>query len=87
MTRRRSRAGVEIPIRLLPPAIARKVRTWGDAIYRISVKRTHWHHDTVTVRTRMVRKELAPKEVATKLPDTGSVTEKRSRAGQWRCTV
>jgi hypothetical protein len=86
VTRRRSRTGGEIPLWLLPQAVAWKVREWGDAVYRISVKRTHWHHYNVTVRTRPVRKELAPWEVATISPDAGRVTGKRSRAGRWRCT-
>lgn len=87
MTRRRSRTEGGIPLYLLPQAVARKVREWGDAVYRISVKRTHWHHYNVTVRTRPIRKELAPVEIATVSLDTRTETGKRSRAGRQECPV
>ena len=87
MTRRRSRTEGEIPLWLLPQALARTVREWGDGLYRISVKRTHWHHFNVTVRTRPIPKELKPVEVATISPDTRDGTEKRSRAGRRECPV
>ena len=85
MTRRRSRSESDIPLWLLPQALARKVREWGDGLYRISVKRTHWHHYNVTVRTRPIRKELAPVEVAATSPDVRGGTGKRSRAGRREC--
>ena len=85
MTRRRSRTESGIPLWLLPQALARKVREWGDGLYRISVKRTHWHHFNVTVRTRPIPKELATVEVATISPDTPGGTKKRSRAGHKGC--
>jgi hypothetical protein len=85
VTKRRSRTESGIPLWLLPQALARKVREWGDGLYRISVKRTHWHHFNVTVRTRPIPKELAPVEVATISPDTRGGTGKRSRAGRREC--
>jgi len=85
VTRRRSRTESGIPLWLLPQALARKVREWGDGLYRISVKRTHWHHFNVTVRTRPIPKELATVEVATISTDTPSGTKKRSRAGHKGC--
>jgi hypothetical protein len=87
VTKRRSRTENGIPLWLLPQTLARKVREWGDGLYRISVKRTHWHHYNVTVRTRPIRKELAPGEVATISPDTQGRTGKRSRAGRRKCPV
>jgi len=60
----RSRTLTEIPLHLLPHAVARQVREWGDAVYRISVKRTHWHHFNVTVRTKPVPRELAARALA-----------------------
>ena len=60
----RSRTETEIPLHLLSHAVARKVREWGSVVYRISVKRTHLHHYNVTVRTKTIRKELTPVEVA-----------------------
>ena len=50
----------EIPLHILPAVIARQIRSVGDRIYRISVKRTHWHHYNISIRTKMFRKELAP---------------------------
>ena len=44
--------------------MARQVRDWGDALYRISVRRTHWHHFNVTVRTKPVPRELRDRATA-----------------------
>lgn len=54
----------EIPLHLIPEAVARQVRDWGDAVYRISVRRTHWHHFNVTVRTKPVPRELRDRATA-----------------------
>ncbi|MCK9580303.1 MAG: hypothetical protein M0Q92_07610 [Methanoregula sp.] len=64
MTERRSKTGTEVPLSLLPQAIACRIREGGTVVYRIRVVRTRWHHYNVTVRTRLTRKELAPVEVA-----------------------
>jgi hypothetical protein len=64
MTKRRSRSEKEVPLYLLPLAIARRVREWGAVVYRIRIVRTRWHHYNVTVRTRRIRKELAPESTA-----------------------
>jgi hypothetical protein len=53
----------EIPLYLLPRAIALQINRMGDSVYRISVKRTHWHHYNISVRTRSLPKELAPPRV------------------------
>ena len=87
MTRCRSRTECEILLWLLPQALARKVRERGASLYRISVKRTHWHHFNVTVRTRPIKKELAPVIVAMISPDIPGGTEKRSRAGRRKSPV
>jgi len=50
----------EIPLYLLPRALALQINRMGDSVYRISVKRTHWHHYNISVRTRSLPKELAP---------------------------
>jgi hypothetical protein len=73
MVKSRSRKETEIPLYLLPQAIARRIREWGAVVYRISVVRTRWHHYNVTVRTRRIKKELAPVPVAVldALSDTG----------------
>ena len=59
MTKRRSTRATEIPISLVPHAIALLIRMRGVKVYRISVKRTHHHHYNVSVRTRSLPRELA----------------------------
>ena len=54
----------EIPLYLLPRVIARQVTRFGDSVYRISVKRTHWHHYNISVRTKSLPKELVSYRVA-----------------------
>jgi hypothetical protein len=48
-----------VPLYLLPQAIAQLIRKKGDAVYRISVVRTRWHHYNISLRTKAARKELA----------------------------
>jgi len=60
MVRIRANDAKEIPLFLVPRIIAEQVLTTGDRIYRISVKRTHWHHYNVSVRTKALPRELAP---------------------------
>ena len=64
MSKSRSITEGEIPLYLLPRAIARQITRFGDSVYRISVKRTHWHHYNISVRTRSLPKELASCRVA-----------------------
>ena len=54
----------EIPLYLLPRVIARQITRIGDSVYRISVKRTHWHHYNISVRTKSLPKELVSCRVA-----------------------
>ncbi len=60
MVRIRTNDAKEIPLFLLPRIIAEQILKTGDRIYRISVKRTHWHHFNVSVRTKALPRELAP---------------------------
>jgi len=53
-----------VPLYLLPRAIAFHINRIGDKVYRISVKRTHWHHYNISVRTKSLPKELASCQVA-----------------------
>jgi len=64
MTKSKALEATEIPLYLLPKTIARQINLFGDAVYRISVKRTHWHHYNVSVRTKTIRKELSIVPVA-----------------------
>lgn len=50
----------EVPLFLIPQVIARQIHRSHDRIYRISVKRTHWHHYNISVRTKSLPRELAP---------------------------
>jgi hypothetical protein len=74
MTRSLSATLPEIPLHLIPRAVAQLIREKGDAVYRISIKRTHWHHFNVSVRTKRIKRELAPVRVAVldELPGTGA---------------
>jgi hypothetical protein len=72
----------EVPLYLLPRAIARQICRIGDSVYRISVKRTHWHHYNISVRTKSLPKELAPARV-TELSGPGdSLPEHRQITGE-----
>jgi len=64
MTTRRSKSETEIPLYLIPHVIARQIKERGDDVFRISVKRTHWHHYNVTVRTKSPYRELRVREDA-----------------------
>jgi len=64
MSKSKSVTEGEIPLYLLPRAIARQINRFGDSVYRISVKRTHWHHYNISVRTKSLPKELVPCRVA-----------------------
>ena len=62
----------DIPLHILPAVIARQIRSVGAKIYRISVKRTHWHHYNISVRTRRILKELRPTETGEVAADPGT---------------
>jgi hypothetical protein len=63
LTKSLSLRETEIPLYLLPQVITRQIHLKGAAVYRISVKRTHWHHYNVSVRTKAIKKELSPLRV------------------------
>jgi hypothetical protein len=60
MTRSISCRETTVPLYLLPRAIAYQINRMGDSVYRISVKRTHWHHYNISIRVKALPKELAP---------------------------
>ena len=60
MTARRSATETEVPLYLIPTVIGRQIKKRGNAVYRISVKRTHWHHYNISVRTKSLPRELRP---------------------------
>ena len=59
----------DIPLFAIPQIIRTQIRKTGDKIYRISVKRTHWHSYNVSIRTKALPRELAPPCVKGYLPD------------------
>jgi len=62
MTNAKSMCATEIPLYLIPQAITRLIRTRGQKVYRISVVRTHYHHYNISVRTRLMPRELRVRE-------------------------
>jgi hypothetical protein len=81
MARDRSNDEKEIPLFLIPRIIAMQIKKTGDRIYRISVKRTHWHHYNVSVRTKALPKELGPGRTAVALSQALPGPGKRGVAG------
>jgi len=79
ITRVRSNDTREIPLFLLPQVIAKQIKKAGDRIYRISVKRTHWHHYNVSVRTKSLPRELAPGRAC--VCESSPASRQRSPAG------
>jgi hypothetical protein len=77
MSRHMSCRAIEIPLYLLPEVIARFIREKGGAVYRISIARTHWHHYNVSVRTKRIKRELAPVKVAVLEAVTGDTNQKK----------
>ena len=71
-----------IPLYLLPRAIARQINRFGDSVYRVSVKRTHWHHYNISIRTKSLPKELAPPRVIRNECPGDSLTEDRNNSGE-----
>ena len=65
MTRSLSGKRTIVPLYLLPRAIAYQINRMGDSVYRISVKRTHWHHYNISIRVKALPKELAPASCVT----------------------
>jgi hypothetical protein len=86
MKRCRPRIESDIPLFLLPQAIAGQIRERGSTVYRISVKRTHWHYYNVTVRTKSVPRELAPRSDAALSLHEASEGAGTSAADSRECT-
>ena len=72
----------EIPLYLLPRAIARQINRMGDSVYRVSVKRTHWHHYNISTRTKSLPKELAPLRITGGDGSRDSSVEHRNNSGE-----
>jgi hypothetical protein len=82
MSKSKSVTEGEIPLYLLPRVITRQICQVGDSVYRISVKRTHWHHYNISVRTKSLPKELAPARVARLADFLDPKTEQQHSTGE-----
>jgi hypothetical protein len=82
MVRIRANDQDEIPLFLLPRIIAEQVLKTGDRIYRISVKRTHWHHYNVSIRTKALPRELAPGCTAGLVPGVQPAAARSAATGE-----
>ena len=83
MVRIRANDVKEIPLFLLPRIIAEQVLNTGDRIYRISVKRTHWHHYNVSIRTKALPRELAPGCTAGFIPGAQPAACRSAATGEY----
>lgn len=81
MTKTKSVTQGGIPLYLLPRAIALHINRIGESVYRVSVKRTHWHHYNISVRTKSLPKELAPARVTRLEGSSDGLTENRQSTG------
>nr|WP_319376571.1 hypothetical protein [uncultured Methanoregula sp.] len=89
MTKKRSRTETEIPLYLIPQAVTEKVWEWGDVLYRISVKRTHWHHYNVTARTKPPRRELSTRRITagSPAPEKSGTPLPQAKSRRRKCPV
>ena len=58
MTARRSTTETEIPLSLIPTAIARQIKLHGGVVHRISVMRPCRHYYNITVRKKSLNREF-----------------------------
>lgn len=82
MTKSKSITEGEVPLYLVPRAIARQINRIGDSVYRVSVKRTHWHHYNISVRTKSLPKELAPPRILNRINHGDSMTASPHGTGE-----
>ena len=58
MPRRPATIERDIPLFLIPPVVVRGVRTYGEVLERVIVRKTSSRFSKVSIRTRPVRQEL-----------------------------
>jgi hypothetical protein len=61
MPRRAATIEREIPLYLVAHIVQREVRSNGEALERVIVRKTHSHFYTISLRTRPVKRELKGK--------------------------
>jgi hypothetical protein len=79
MPRRAAIVYGDVPLFLIPHVIQKGIRTHGEELERVTVKKTYSHVYNVSIRTQSVRRELRSAIPHAKYPATRSAG--RERAG------
>jgi len=58
MPRRPAKIERDIPLYLIPDIVKREVRTHGDELERVIVRKTRSHFYNVSIRTKPIKREL-----------------------------
>jgi len=58
MPRRPATVERDIPLCLIPHIVPRGVRTHGEELERVVVRRAHFHFSTVSIRSRPIKREF-----------------------------
>lgn len=65
MPRRPAELLADVPLFLIPHVILQRIRQFGDDLERVTVKRTHRHFYTVSIRTRPLKREFQSERTRT----------------------
>lgn len=65
MPRRPAEILADVPLFLIPHVILQRIRQFGDDLERVTVKRTHRHFYTVSIRTRPLKREFQSERTRT----------------------
>jgi hypothetical protein len=58
MPRRQTTIGRDIPLFIVPHVIMQKIRTHGENLERVIVRKSGSHYYNISIRTRPVKREL-----------------------------
>jgi hypothetical protein len=58
MPRRPAKIEQDIPLYLIPDIMKREIRTHGDELERVTVRKTRRHFYNVSIRTKPIKREL-----------------------------
>jgi hypothetical protein len=65
MPRRPAEILSDVPLFLIPHVILQRIRQVGEDLERVTVKRTHRHFYTVSIRTRPLKREFQSERTRT----------------------
>jgi len=65
MPRRPAEILADVPLFLIPHVILQRIRQVGEDLERVTVKRTHRHFYTVSIRTRPLKREFQSERTRT----------------------